>query len=70
MLTQQRIGQEKDRLTNQNPNLLNKPSRSESICPDGQHEIHINGIKILFPFEPYECQITYMTKVIDALNQV
>lgn len=30
--------------------------------------IEINGIPIKFPFEPYQLQIDYMTKVIEALD--
>lgn len=32
--------------------------------------INVNGIEILFPFKPYDCQINYMKKVIDALKEV
>lgn len=31
--------------------------------------VDINGIKIEFPFEPYELQVDYMRKVIEALNE-
>lgn len=72
MLTQHRIDEEKERFSahNDNANLSNKPSRSQSVCMEGQNEININGVPILFPFEPYECQIKYMSKVIEALNKV
>lgn len=30
--------------------------------------ININGLEVKFPFEPYELQRDYMTKVIEALN--
>ena len=30
--------------------------------------ITISGIEVDFPFEPYDVQIQYMTKVIDALQ--
>lgn len=31
-------------------------------------KIEINGIELEFPFEPYELQKDYMSKVIEALN--
>ncbi|KAF0990400.1 hypothetical protein HZS_4326, partial [Henneguya salminicola] len=31
-------------------------------------EIKIHGYKILFPYEPYKCQLDYMDKVINALS--
>eukprot|EP00045_Choanoeca_perplexa_P015533 m.196481 g.196481 ORF g.196481 m.196481 type:complete len:1095 (-) comp17014_c0_seq2:50-3334(-) len=31
--------------------------------------LRIEGITVEFPFEPYECQVDYMTKMIQALNQ-
>lgn len=31
--------------------------------------VEINGIEIKFPFEPYQLQRDYMTKVIEALNK-
>lgn len=52
------------------PDLSNKVSPSQSVCNVNQNVIHIYGIPILFPFQPYECQMKYMTKVIEALNQV
>ena len=33
-------------------------------------EIVINGIPIRFPFEPYDVQKEYMTKVIECLQTV
>ena len=33
-----------------------------------QVPIEISGVKVYFPFKPYECQIEYMTKVMEALN--
>jgi regulator of telomere elongation helicase 1 len=30
------------------------------------HKIVINGIEVLFPYKPYECQILYMEKVIES----
>ena len=34
-----------------------------------QHELNIDGIQIFFPHQPYENQIVYMKKVIEALNK-
>ena len=31
--------------------------------------LEIHGIEIDFPFEPYESQIVYMTKVIESLTK-
>jgi regulator of telomere elongation helicase 1 len=31
--------------------------------------VEINGIEIKFPFEPYQLQRDYMTKVIEALDK-
>jgi regulator of telomere elongation helicase 1 len=31
--------------------------------------VDINGIKVQFPFEPYELQQNYMSKVIEALEK-
>eukprot|EP01083_Nonionella_stella_P047931 128355_1 len=56
---------EKQRLLNQN-NLCNK--RAQSINSEGQNELDIAGIKVLFPFEPYDCQLIYMQKVIETLQ--
>ena len=68
MQTQQRLDVEKQRLENCNK-YANK-HRAQSIDTNGQNEIIIEGIKIYFPFEPYQCQLTYMKKVIDTLQQV
>jgi regulator of telomere elongation helicase 1 len=32
------------------------------------HKIEIKGIPVYFPYKPYECQIVYMSKVIESLN--
>ncbi len=29
---------------------------------------NIRGLNVEFPFEPYECQLTYMEKVVEALQ--
>ena len=34
-----------------------------------QTELTINGIKVYFPHVPYENQIVYMSKVIEACNK-
>ena len=69
MQTEQRANQEKERLANQN-NLSNKLKAQKSASIQGQNEIDINGIKILFPFQPYDCQLVYMQKVIETLEKV
>jgi len=28
----------------------------------------INGIEVFFPYDPYPCQLTYMSRVIEALE--
>jgi regulator of telomere elongation helicase 1 len=38
------------------------------FCKNMSNRILINGIEILFPFEPYEIQKNYMEKVIELLN--
>ena len=44
---------------------------SEPIVTTVQHEVHsIRGIDVSFPFPPYQCQILYMNKVIQALQEV
>jgi len=30
----------------------------------------INGVMVQFPYEPYDCQMTYMSRVIEALQKV
>ena len=52
----------------------NKDKISFSISIDkekisSQYEIYIEGIKIYFPYKPYQAQIDYMTKVIQSLNK-
>ena len=37
---------------------------------DNSKEIDISGVPVIFPFEPYNCQIKYMKKVIETLNKV
>lgn len=32
--------------------------------------VQIDGVSIDFPFDPYKCQLTYMSRVIQCLNQV
>ena len=32
--------------------------------------VALGGVTVDFPFEPYQCQLTYMQKVIQALQQV
>jgi len=32
--------------------------------------VNIDNVPIIFPFEPYDVQRTYMTKVIQCLNNV
>jgi regulator of telomere elongation helicase 1 len=34
----------------------------------GQHKQQIAGSTVYFPFQPYDCQTSYMEKVINALN--
>ena len=55
MFSGQKNSQQKECFMNQNPNILLKSCRSESVGLDCQVEININGIKVLFPFQPYEC---------------
>ena len=33
-------------------------------------QIHIRGVSIEFPFTPYDCQVSYMEKVIQCLQEV
>lgn len=33
------------------------------------HRLNIRGIEVLFPFKPYQCQLNYMDKVIQCLNE-
>ncbi|KAA6384477.1 MAG: hypothetical protein EZS28_019996 [Streblomastix strix] len=33
-----------------------------------QHSINFIEQEVLFPFEPYECQLEFMSKVIEALG--
>ena len=33
-------------------------------------QIHIRGVSIEFPFTPYDCQVSYMEKVIECLQEV
>ena len=33
-------------------------------------QIHIRGIDVDFPFPPYDCQVSYMEKVIQCLQEV
>lgn len=30
----------------------------------------INGVMVQFPYEPYDCQMTYMSRVVEALQKV
>ncbi|CAN0414465.1 unnamed protein product [Laminaria digitata] len=30
--------------------------------------LHINGTPVEFPFKPYDCQLTYIRGVLEALN--
>lgn len=32
--------------------------------------INVRGVDVDFPFTPYECQVTYMEKVIECLQEV
>ena len=32
--------------------------------------LNVNGVQVNFPFEPYPCQVDYMTKVITCLKEV
>lgn len=32
--------------------------------------VNIRGVDVMFPFSPYECQLTYMDKVIEAIEMV
>lgn len=34
-----------------------------------QVAIEISGVKVHFPFKPYACQIEYMNRVMEALNE-
>lgn len=34
-----------------------------------QVPIEISGVKVHFPFKPYGCQIDYMNRVMEALNE-
>ena len=34
------------------------------------HELNIRGVPVSFPFEPYQCQVDYMDRVILALEKV
>lgn len=34
-----------------------------------QIPIEISGVKVYFPFKPYSCQIEYMNRVMEALNE-
>ena len=58
--------QEKQRLIKQNNVALR--ARADSVCKEGQNVLNIKGIEVLFPFKPYDCQLTYMEKVIDTLQ--
>ncbi|KIH62356.1 hypothetical protein ANCDUO_07359, partial [Ancylostoma duodenale] len=30
--------------------------------------VNIRGVDVMFPFSPYECQLAYMDKVIEAID--
>lgn len=32
--------------------------------------VDVRGVQIMFPFPPYECQLAYMDKVIEAIDMV
>ena len=32
------------------------------------HTIQIRGVSVEFPFEPYDCQLVYMERVIESLQ--
>ena len=32
--------------------------------------VNVRGVEIDFPFAPYECQVTYMGRVIECLQEV
>lgn len=33
-------------------------------------QLNLNGVLVNFPFPPYDCQRTYMSKVIECLQNV
>ena len=33
-------------------------------------QIQIRGVDVDFPFQPYDCQVSYMEKVIQCLQEV
>lgn len=39
-----------------------------SPSPSASQSLSIRGVDVQFPFTPYECQLTYMTAVIEALQ--
>ena len=41
----------------------------DNIKASHQSKIIIEGIEVIFPYEPYHNQIIYMTKVIEALSK-
>lgn len=41
----------------------------ETTDSDNMPEVVLNGVPVRFPFEPYEVQKTYMSKVIDCLQR-
>ena len=46
--------------------LLRIVKKENIVCR--QVPIDISGVKVFFPFKPYNCQIDYMSKVMEALN--
>jgi hypothetical protein len=80
-----RIGHEKDHPHDNNNNNNNdgtksfkkRPRMGTSVGGGGSSSslasppttVEIRGIPVHFPFRPYDCQVTYMTKVIQALQQ-
>lgn len=41
------------------------------MADDRKDEVHpIRGVPVSFPFPPYHCQLEYMEKVIQALQEV
>lgn len=64
MKPSERLAREKEQLSKCNQQRGHShPSAVQSVDPNGQNELNVNGIKVLFPFQPYDCQLSVPLRV-------
>ncbi len=53
--------------------MVRRPLPNPSVRPltiMAVQTLNVNGVEVEFPFQPYPCQLTYMGKVVQALQEV